>query len=448
MGGGTLDAMADRRRPAGHRRLSAALRRSEIKLDFPAMEFRARRLLVFFTAINLLNYLDRYVLAAVLEPLGRDLKLSDEQLGRFPFFFLIVYMLAAPCFGALAERFSRTRLVAAGIFLWSLATAGAALAHSYAMLVVARALVGVGEAAYATLAPAILSDVFPEEKRAARFTWFYLAIPVGSALGYAFGGIVGGQWGWRASFLLAGVPGMLLALWMFRTPDPPRGALDDMADRAAALTYWRRLRLLFANRMWLACTASYVGYTFAMGALSHWTPTLLQRRFAVSATEAGIVFGGFAVATGLMGTFIGGVATDRLQRRFPDAGVWISGLTLVAAAPVVAFALSTRRLTFVYLSFFVGMLLLFINTSPVNALTMSCLPASLRASGAALNVFLIHLLGDALSPEWVGRISTGHGASGDALAGALRITIPAVVVAGAVLWFARGRRLLHPSEAA
>lgn len=404
----------------------------------------AQRLLILFTAINLMNYLDRYVLAAVLAPIGQELHLTDSQLGRFPLVFLVVYMLAAPVFGALSERFSRTRLAATGVLLWSAATAAAAFTHSYAALLCSRALVGVGEAAYATLAPAILSDVFPEEKRAARFTWFYLAIPVGSALGYGFGGLVGGTWGWRAGFLLAGAPGALFAIWMFVTPDPPKGAVDELTDRGAELKLTRRVRLLFSNRMWLACTASYVGYTFAMGALSHWTPTLLQRRFAVSTAQAGVIFGGLAVVTGLLGTFAGGVATDRLQRRFPDAGVWISGVTLLAAVPVVSFALRTESLPLVYVSYFVGMLLLFMNTSPVNALTMSCLPASLRASGAALNILLIHLLGDALSPEWVGILSARRGGDGAALAAALRITLPAIAVAGAVLWFARGRRALHP----
>ncbi|HJV22654.1 MAG TPA: MFS transporter, partial [Holophagaceae bacterium] len=192
-----------------------------------------------------------------------------------------------------------------------------------------------------------------------------------------------------------------------------------------------------------ACTGSYVAYTFAMGALSHWAPTLLQRKFGVSTGQAGTVFGGIAVVTGILGTFLGGTLTDRLQKRFPDAGVWISGLTLLAAGPVVALALGAGNLSLVYTLFFAGMLLLFINTSPVNALTVSSLPASVRATGVALNVLLIHLLGDAISPEWVGHRSEAlHGlglTAGDALGRGMLIAVPAILLSGAALWWARKR---------
>jgi len=405
----------------------------------------AQRLLLLLTGINLVNYLDRYVVAAVLEPLGRELHLTDAQLGRLTLVFILVYMGAAPLFGYLADRFHRPRLVAGGVILWSLATLGAAFVHSYPALLLTRSLVGVGEAAYATLGPAMLADGFPESDRAKAFTWFYLAIPLGSAFGYGLGGLVAGAWGWRASFLAAGLPGLILALWMALQPDPIRGAMDLVPDAEGFLPYASRLRHLFLNRIWLACTASYVAYTFAMGALSMWGPTLLQRRFAVSTARAGLVFGGLAVVTGILGTFLGGWLTDRWQKRWPDAGAGISGLSLLAAVPVVAWALGTLRLETAYLTFFLGMLLLFVNTSPVNALTVSCLPASVRATGIGLNVLFIHLLGDAISPELVGRRTDALHAQGlsggDALARALIMVLPAIALSGLALrWARRGPR--------
>ncbi|WP_243382384.1 spinster family MFS transporter [Geothrix alkalitolerans] len=403
----------------------------------------ARRLLLLLTGINLVNYLDRYVVAAILEPLGRELHLSDAQLGRLTFVFIAVYMCAAPLFGYLADRFHRPRLVAGGVALWSLATVGAAFVHSYPALLVTRSLVGVGEAAYASLGPAMLADGFHESDRARTFTWFYLAIPVGSAFGYGLGGLVAGAWGWRAAFLVAGLPGLLLALWMAFQMDPVRGAMDEGGDQEAGEPYLRRLGHVFRNRIWLACTASYVAYTFAMGGLSTWGPTLVQRRFGVSTARAGLVFGALAVVTGILGTFLGGWLTDRWQKRWPDAGAGISGLTLVASAPVVAWALATGHLGTAYALFFVGMFLLFVNTSPVNALTVSSLPASIRATGVAVNVLLIHLLGDAISPELVGRRADAlHAAGrsgGDALAQALTLVLPAIVLSGAFLWWARHR---------
>jgi len=407
----------------------------------------ARRLLLLLTGINLVNYLDRYVVAAILEPLGKELHLTDAQLGRLTLVFILVYMCAAPLFGYLADRYHRPRLVAGGVALWSLATVGAAFIHSYGALLVMRSLVGVGEAAYATLGPAMLADGFPEAERAKKFTWFYLAIPVGSAFGYGLGGLVAGAWGWRAAFMVAGLPGLAFALWMAFQQDPLRGGMDIQVDTDAAQPYLKRLRHVFFNRVWLACTASYVAYTFAMGALSMWGPTLLQRRFLVSTARAGLVFGGLAVVTGILGTFLGGWFTDRWQTRWTDAGIGISGVTLIVAAPVVAWALGTHSLQMAYLMFFVGMFLLFVNTSPVNALTVSCLPASVRATGVGVNVLLIHLMGDAISPELVGRRAdalhlAGLG-GGDALAGAMALVLPAILLSGLALWWARHR----PAEA-
>lgn len=407
------------------------------------------RVLVLFTLINLVNYVDRYVVAAVLEPVGQELRLNDAELGRLTFVFVLVYMLTAPVFGALAERFHRPRLIAVGVVIWSLATMGGALVRDYTSLLIARSLVGVGEAAYASLGPAVLSDFIPEKQRARRFTWFYLAIPVGSALGYALGGVVAQFYGWRAAFLVAGLPGLVLAYRLARMPDPERGALDLQREQAPLGSLGARLGSAFKNRIWLACTGSYVAYTFAMGALSTWAPTLLQRRFAIEIGEAGAAFGGIAVVTGILGTFAGGFLTDLGQRRLPNLGVDLSAVTLLLAAPATYWALHAHNLQVTYVLFFVAMLLLFVNTSPVNALTVSCLPASARATGTAVNVMLIHLLGDAISPEWAGLRSNAAQARGlpshEALSVGMTIAVPAIVLAGALLFFARSRAGAAPA---
>ena len=403
----------------------------------------ATRVLVLFSLINLVNYIDRYVVAAVLEPLGADLGLNDAQRGRLTFVFVIVYMLAAPVFGALADRLHRPRLIAVGVTIWSLATMAGALVQDYTTLLIVRSFVGIGEAAYASLGPAVLSDCIPESQRARRFTWFYLAIPVGSALGYALGGVVAQYYGWRAAFPVAGLPGLILTAFLLRLADPERGALDAVKEKVHLQGLGARLAAAFRTRVWLACTASYVAYTFAMGALATWAPSLLQRRFHVDIGTAGTAFGAIAVVTGILGTFIGGFVTDRGQRRWPNLGVDLSAVTLLLAAPFVFWGLHARSLPVAYTLFFVSMLLLFVNTSPVNALTVSSLPASARASGTAINVLLIHLFGDAISPELAGLRS--HAAqeqglsAGDALSHGLEIAVPAVVISGVVLFFARTR---------
>jgi MFS family permease len=403
----------------------------------------ATRVLVLFSLINLVNYIDRYVVAAILEPLGADLSLNDAQRGRLTFVFVIVYMLAAPVFGALADRFHRPRLIAVGVTIWSLATMAGALVQDYTTLLIVRSFVGIGEAAYASLGPAVLSDCIPESQRARRFTWFYLAIPVGSALGYALGGVVAQHYGWRAAFLVAGLPGLILTAFLLRLADPERGALDATRENVHLEAFGARVIATFRTRVWLACTASYVAYTFAMGALATWAPSLLQRRFHVDIGTAGTAFGAIAVVTGVLGTFIGGFVTDRGQRRWPNLGVHLSAVTLLLAAPFVYWGLHATSLPLAYTLFFVSMLLLFVNTSPVNALTVSALPASARASGTAINVLLIHLFGDAISPELAGLRSEaareGGMSAGDALSHGLEIAVPAVVISGLVLFFARSR---------
>src|ERR1700741_3100932 len=295
----------------------------------------ATRVLVLFSLINLVNYIDRYVVAAILEPLGADLNLNDAQRGRLTFVFVIVYMLAAPVFGALADRFHRPRLIAVVVTIWSLATMAGALVDDSRRLLIVRSFVGIGEAAYASLGPAVLSDCIPESQRARRFTWFYLAIPVGSALGYALGGMVAQLYGWRAAFLVAGIPGLVLTAFLLRPADPERGALDAVKEKVHLEAFGARAAAAFRNRVWLTCTASYVAYTFAMGALATWAPSLLQRRFHVEIGAAGAAFGGTAVVPAILGTFLGGFVTDRGQRRFPNLGVDLSAVTLLLAAPFV-----------------------------------------------------------------------------------------------------------------
>src|SRR2546421_2468178 len=193
----------------------------------------ARAGLLVLTLINLFNYLDRWIVAALAESMKHsELRLSDAQLGSLMTGFLIVYMLAAPLFGSLGDKRSGPRLLSLGVGIGSIATALAGLARNYAGLFAARAAVGIGEAAYGTISPALLADYFPRERRGRVFAVFFAAIPIGSALGYIVGGLVDRYFGWRQAFFVAGVPGLVLAFLALRLYDPPRGA-QDSADSPA-----------------------------------------------------------------------------------------------------------------------------------------------------------------------------------------------------------------------
>lgn len=396
-----------------------------------------RRLFWFIVGINFLNYLDRYTLPAVLEPLGRDLLLSDNQRGLLGSLFLLSYMIASPIFACLGDRLSRPRIIAAAIGLWSAATALTWFVESFEELAVLRCLLGVGEAAYYSLGIAMLCDLIPEERRAGQLTYFFLAIPLGSAIGFGLSGAIAEHFGWRASFLIAGLPGFVLALAMWSVRDPERGRLDLVADETHGLRFGGKLAFLFRHRTWLVMTTSYIGYTFAFGALTHWSASFLERSHGVSTGASGLIFGGLAALTGIAGTLAGGALTQRLQARWPDIAVTFSSATLCLATLGVAGFLLFEDLVPALAAIGIGMLLLFASTTPVNNLTVSRLPASIRAWGAALNVFFIHLFGDALSPGLVGALSDRGGGTAEALRGALLVTLPAIAFSGLILLLAR-----------
>ena len=196
-------------------------------IDSPASRRAARYALTILALINLFNYLDRWVVAALVESIKKsELHLSDTQIGLLPTGFIIVYTLTSPLFGTLGDRRARPPLIALGVAVWSVATALAGFARGFTSLFIARSGVGVGEAAYGTIAPALLADSFPIERRGRVLAVFFAAIPIGSAAGYVLGGLVDQHFGWRAAFWIAGAPGLLLALLVLLVKDPPRGLHD------------------------------------------------------------------------------------------------------------------------------------------------------------------------------------------------------------------------------
>ncbi len=398
--------------------------------------------------INLFSYLDRYVVAGVLESLkNAGLGLSDTNLGSLMSGFLIVYTLLAPVFGALGDRRSRPRLIASGVACWSFATALSGFAVNFLTLFAARAAVGVGEAAYVTIAPSLLSDYFPIRLRGRVMAIFFCAIPVGSALGYVVGGAVDKSYGWRAAFFVAGVPGLVLAALCLFLRDPPRGAQDGeaaAAPEAAAppatrssisretwLTYGRLLR----NKPFALTVLGYAAYTFAVGGLAYWMPAFLERVRGFSRIDATKGFGTIVVVTGFVGTFIGGWMGDYFAKRSRQAHLYLSAVATLIAAPFVWMALTTSSHSQYLFYMVTAQLCLFLSTGPINAAIVNLVVASERATAIALSVFAIHLLGDALSPFMVGALSDLF-----SLGQAVRILPVAVLIGGFVwIWAARAQ---------
>ena len=389
-------------------------------------------LLTLLCVINLLNYMDRYILPAVLPQIQTEFALSDFWGGLPAPAFIVMYMLAAPVFAPLGDRWRRGPLVAMGVALWSAATVGTGLARSYGQLLTARALVGIGEASYGTVAPTLIADAFPPERRGMMLSIFYMAIPVGSAFGYLIGGLVGEAWGWRAAFYVAGPPGLLLAAaaWALREPARPARSgppAPPLGTRAA-------FRTLLRNRSYLLNTAAMASMTFALGGLVHWLPTYFNRVHGLSLAAAGTAIGGITVVAGLGGTLLGGWWGDRLLRRTRKAYFLVSGWGLLLSAPAAVLAIAATDPWLAFGAIFVAEVLVFLNTGPLNALIVAVTPPGIRARAFGLNIFAIHAFGDALSPALLGLVSDLTNLS-------TALTLPAFFLATAgflCLWGARG----------
>ncbi|MDB4931472.1 MAG: hypothetical protein JWM10_3956, partial [Myxococcaceae bacterium] len=354
-------------------------------------------------AINLLNYIDRFVLPAVVESVRADIPMTRTQQGQAMSAFIWVYMLASPVFGRLGDTRSRRHLLALGVAVWSVATAAAAFATTFAGLVAARAAVGVGEAAYATIAPALIGDYFPRARRGRAMAAFYLATPVGSALGYILGGRIDHAAGWRTAFLAVGLPGLLLAAAALTITEPPRGQFDDEPS-AAAPPLLDTLRALARNREYVVTVAGTVAYTFALGGLAQWMPTYLISVRHMDGAAANTVFGALTVLSGLLGTLLGGWLGERLRGRVRHPYLLLSGVSTLLAVPFAILSFTLADPTQRWAAVFVAETLVFLCTGPANTVLVDCVPAAMRTMGFAVSILVMHLLGDAVSPAIIGAV--------------------------------------------
>ncbi len=373
-------------------------------------------ILALLSGLNLVNYLDRSLVSAVGPKLQQDLGLRDVEFGVVIQAFMLGYFATSPFFGALGDRFRRRELIALGVATWCLATAGSGLMKTFATMVAARVLVGVGEASYATLAPTIIDDL---AKPAAKNRWlaiFYVAIPVGSALGYILGGQLEHAFGWRSAFFIAGGPGILL----------PR------AKRRGA---WGELMRIQVYR---DAVIGYAAQTFALGGFAAWAPQYLYRELHMDLKTADYWFGLILVVSGLLATFAGAQLGDR----YPGEDRARANLRVCAISMLVSVPFSIACLMAGSpLGFFVGIaaaeFAIFLSTAPINVVILQGVPVELRSSAMALSIFAIHLFGDLISPPLIGKLSDTFSL------GKAMFVLPVALVLGTIAWW-RGSVKKHP----
>lgn len=399
---------------------------------------RPATILVLLTGLNFLNYVDRYLVAAVSPKFQAELQLSNFQTGLAISAFMVGYFMTSPIFGRLGDRSGRRVLMAVGVALWSAATVVSGLATGAYSLIAARVAVGVGEASYATLAPTIIDDLAPAGRKNAWLAIFYLATPVGSALGYLLGGYLDHNYGWRSAFFVAGGPGVALALLVLLMREPERAARVESTQSDALKVLWRSP--LFMASVFGACA-----YTFALGGFAAWAPKYLFSVHHLSLDRADFGFGIVAVLAGIVGTILGGTLADRGMKDATDETRIRAYLrySAVATAVAVPFAIGTILAptpTIFFVSIFFCETALFASTSPMNAVTLSAVPSALRATAMAMNIFAIHALGDFLSPPLIGLI-----ADRSTLRSGLAL-LPVAIAVGAALWWLGAKKPLRASD--
>lgn len=433
---------------------------TESKKARPGAVFALTLLLV----INLFNYIDRYVLAAVEPPLSSEFGLDGEQSGLLASAFLYAYMIGAPLCGRLAERMSRWWIIAISVTVWSLASGWTGLATSFGMLLVTRILVGFGEAGYGPAAPALIADYFPIERRGKVMALFYLAIPVGSALGYVIGGLINGIWGWRWAFFLVVPPGLILAALCLTRREPPRAIVAQSAKRSFIADAKTLLRI----PSYLLNTAAMTAMTFAIGGISFWIPKYMLMRQMVDLgleprlrveqalgtispymqeqmknilTDVNFTFGVIVVIAGFISTILGGWLGDKLRSRWRGSYFVISGFAIALAFPCTLGMISLP-FPFTWAAVFGAVFFLFFNTGPANTALANVTSSRMRATAFALNIFLIHALGDAISPPLIGWIA--HRTSWDLAF----MTVSLMMVLASVFWLIGARYLGRDETAA
>jgi MFS family permease len=408
--------------------------------------------LTLLTALNIVKYLDAYILPGVQEQIKQEFHVSDAALGSLTLWFFVTYMLSVPLTGWIGDRLPRKHLMITCAVFISAINILTGTVHAFGSLLIRHAVLGVGEASLGIYALALLADFYPEEERNRVVTIFYSASPVGAALGNLIGEIVSSHFGWRMAFYVSAVPGFLIAaLIFFLMREPARGASDahenggtiinprvpyssptdrDKWDETAPASRnptRARVLSLATNAPYLYATLGMAMITFSLGGIGAWMPSFLQRS-GLSPSTVGLAFGGITAGAGLGGTAFGGWLAHRWLRTNRRALFLISAWSALLTIPFAALCFFGPHATMVP-ALGMAMFCSFLGTGPLNAAIVNAVPATVRATAIAMQLFLIHALGDTPSPRLIGMISDHS-----SLATGLSLTLVSMLLATVFLF--------------
>jgi predicted MFS family arabinose efflux permease len=406
----------------------------------------ARYVLGLLFVVYVFNFIDRQILAILLEPIKQDLGVSDTAMGFLTgFAFAVFYTFAGIPIARVADRGVRRSVIAAGAALWSAMTAASGLAQSFVQLALARVGVGIGEAACSPPAHSLLSDYFPPERRATALAIYAAGIHFGIAFGYLAGGWINEAFDWRTAFFVVGLPGIALALLVQLTVrEPPRGLSEGVAGQEEVPATREVLRFLWSLRSFRHVSLASALTAFGGYGVASWTPAFLIRVHGMGTGEIGTWLGLIAGIAGATGAFLGGSLVDALRTRDPRYGVWVPAAAGLLGLPFVFVLLFWPEPRQALLLSAGGTLLGAMWLGPVFALTQTLVRIRMRAVASAILLFVVNLIGLGLGPQTVGLLN-------DLLnprygAGAVRVSLAAVVLVTslwATLHFALAARTLR-----
>jgi MFS transporter, Spinster family, sphingosine-1-phosphate transporter len=387
--------------------------------------------------INVLNYMDRTILPAVLPHLQKEFHLTNTESGLLGSSFLLIYGLTTLPLGVWADRGIRKNIIALCVGVWSIATAFAGFTSNFAQLLITRTFLGIGEAGYAPASLSLIGDFFPQRLRGRVLSIWSVSNLLGTALGLILGGIVADKFGWRWAFYMVSIPGLITAFLIWRTHEPKRGAFDTIAINANNNTtshssigkdfLINAQTLLHIPTYWVLLVA-FVFSFFIIGAAQFWIPSYIAKTFQLTASQAGTISGGVLAGSSLIGTLLGGWAADALQRRLPQGRMIVSTVAFLVGSPLTLLALSLHTLIPFTITFILAIICLSLCLGPLNAILQDIITPVMRATGVGLVMLIAHLLGDAASPSVIGMIADNF-----SLGTALLVTAPlCLFIAGLV----------------
>ena len=388
--------------------------------------------LLVLTAINFINYVDRQIIISLGPFIRRDLQLTYTGFGWLITAFMLIHSLTSLPFGMLSDRWVRRKIIAFGVWSWSAATFFCGLATNFAHLLLARAAVGIGEAAYGPPANSLLSDAFPALERSRILGFFNLGMFLGGAAGLIMGGVLGEILGWRACLYLVSVPGFILGGMAWCLREPPQVIVHQRTP----------VKALLSNPLLIYVLAGGVITAFSAGALIVWMPQFVTDVRLFRPRDAGLYIGAVGVTGGLLGVVTGSYLADWLYARWPWGRMVIIGTGLVLSCPFVTLSLYTTNHVTMLIYFFLGIFLMVWYTGPIIAVIHDVVPADVKATAQALYILLIHLLGDTFSPAIVGKLADLHSLQAALL-------LPAVINGlGGVIFLVGCRRVGHEVQRA